>query len=123
MKNIYSPPVAGEWKDAKNMIEAMAKAHSWTVGLSVERALERLASGSQLMVPATPEDERIESMCYRYDHAHGIRQPNWAKSGMETDEEWRNRQEANRRVMRQLYEEAVGLGFFHAHWTPPGSTP
>ena len=71
-------------------------------------------AGDYVMVPRVPEPERIESMCHRYDHGHGIQ-------GMvlddelrqETDEEFHRRQESNRRRMRQLYEEATGQGFYN----------
>jgi hypothetical protein len=57
-------------------------------------------------VPENPETERIESMCMRYDHAHGI------PVMFETEDDWHRRQEYNRTTMRQLYEEATGQGFF-----------
>ena len=59
-----------------------------------------------IQVPEIPEDERIESMCIRFDHSHGIAGP------FESNEDWKRRQEFNRRLMRQLYEEATGQGFF-----------
>ena len=60
-------------------------------------------------VPAKPEPERIESMCFRYDHSHGLK--NWG----ETDEAFERRRESHRIIMRQLYEEATGQGFFRPH--------
>jgi len=63
-----------------------------------------------ILVPEIPEDERIESMCVRFDHGHGIKR---CIPAMETDEEFKNRQEYNRRTMRQLYEEATGQGFYN----------
>lgn len=59
-----------------------------------------------ITVPAKPEPERIESMCFRFDHGHGLRR--WE----ETEEQFERRKEANRITMRQLYEEATGQGFY-----------
>lgn len=59
-------------------------------------------------VPEIPETERIESMCMRYDHAHGV------AVMFETEDDFKRRQEYNRTTMRQLYEEATGQGFFKA---------
>lgn len=68
-----------------------------------------------VQIPLEPEDACIESMCLRFDHGHGARK--WSPfgqgpGGYETDDQFRSRQESNRRVMRQLYEEASGQGFF-----------
>lgn len=68
-----------------------------------------------VMVPTVPEPARIESMCYRYDHSHGIERFNFN----ETPEAFERRREANRRQMRQLYEEATGGGFYNDKWTDP----
>jgi len=71
----------------------------------------------KMIVPAIPEPKCIESMCLRYDHSHLMKKPSINDSLLdewreETDEEFNNRQEATRRIMRQLYEEATGQGFF-----------
>jgi hypothetical protein len=65
-------------------------------------------------LPQTPPPALIESMCYRYDHAHGIEQykSDGFKWRVETPEEFEMRQEGNRRIMRQLYEEVAGYGFY-----------
>lgn len=69
-------------------------------------------------VPEIPEPGRLESMCMRFDHGHGIKMlmASDTKDGIvfrnETDEEFSRRQEENRSIMRQLYEEATGQGFF-----------
>lgn len=56
----------------------------------------------------------IESMCFRYDHAHGIKQytVDGFKWREETDEEFENRRDSNRRMMNKLYEEVAGYGFY-----------
>jgi hypothetical protein len=72
-----------------------------------------------IQVPDVPEDERIESMCMRYDHSHGIKNlvvdSELRRMRMENDAEFARRQETNRRLMRQLYEEATGQGFFRVN--------
>lgn len=67
-----------------------------------------------LLVPVIPEPARIESMCYRFDHGHGLQ-----RFG-ETPEQFERRKESNRTVMRQLYEEATGQGFFNPKWVDNG---
>lgn len=62
-----------------------------------------------VLVPLHPEAERIESMCFRFDHGHGIE-----RFG-EDNEGFLKRQESNRVLMRQLYEEAMGQGFYPAN--------
>lgn len=60
----------------------------------------------KLNLPKIPDPALIESMCLRYDHAHGIKTYHFSdKFEIETDEEFKNRQDANRRLMIQLYEE------------------
>jgi hypothetical protein len=84
--------------------------------------LERRGRGMiMIQVPEIPENERIESMCMRYDHVHGIKlmvlNENFEEDAHfreETDGEFSRRQEFNRSIMRQLYEEATGQGFFRA---------
>lgn len=63
-------------------------------------------SKAMISVPAIPEEERIESMCVRFDHGHGIPRM------FESEANWKVRQEYNRATMRQLYEEATGQGFY-----------
>lgn len=64
-------------------------------------------------LPQEADARLIESMCLRYDHAHGIKVGSLQnRGGVETDEEFANRQESNRRLMRKLYEEVSGYGFF-----------
>lgn len=65
-----------------------------------------------LSVPATPEAACIESMCSRYDHSFGLKRYIYSKKREETDEEFECRRDGTRRIMRQLYEEATGQGFF-----------
>lgn len=65
-------------------------------------------------LPKTPDPRLIESMCLRYDHSFAMRSPrlnngNW---DIETEEEFKNRQDAIRRTMHQLYEEVSGYGFY-----------
>lgn len=108
--------------------------------LAIEKALGRPFSGEDAarvqrallnppdyaLVPKQPEPERIESMCIRFDHAHGIAMPSLIDKEWrtETPEEHQQRQEANRRQMRQLYEEATGQGFYnertHGNYAPGG---
>lgn len=108
--------------------------------LSIEKALGRPFSGEEaakvqmallnppdyVLVPKQPEPERIESMCIRFDHSHGVAMPriwdgDWS---VETADQHKQRQEANRRQMRQLYEEATGQGFYndrtHANYSVGG---
>lgn len=70
------------------------------------------ASAGYLSVPKKPEAECIESMCRRYDHSFGLKRYIYSKQREETDEEFECRREGTRRIMRQLYEEATGQGFF-----------
>lgn len=65
-----------------------------------------------LSVPAIPEPECIESMCLRYGHSYGLKRYIYSKQREETAEEFECRREGTRRIMRQLYEEATGQGFF-----------
>lgn len=71
-------------------------------------------------VPVEPEPERIESMAIRYDHGHGVPMPVFGPDGFqdEAEDAWRRRQESNRRTMRQLYEEAIGQGFYNDKTKP-----
>lgn len=66
-------------------------------------------------LPKEPDARLIESMCMRYDHGHGLRGMvvRDGKFELETTEEHQRRQEANRRIMRQLYEEVSGYGFYN----------
>jgi hypothetical protein len=66
-------------------------------------------------LPKDPDPRLIESMCLRYDHSHGIRSMvvRNGKFEEETVEEHEHRQDYNRRVMRQLYEEVSGYGFYN----------
>lgn len=59
-----------------------------------------------ITIPTTPPDDLIESMCVRFDHCHGH------TAFGESEAAWRRRQAHNRRVMRQLYEEVSGEGFY-----------
>lgn len=67
-------------------------------------------------VPIQPEPERIESMAMRLDHGHGAPMPAFigGEIGVETPEATASRCDCNRRVCRQLYEEAIGQGFYRA---------
>ncbi|AFC21830.1 hypothetical protein GAP32_378 [Cronobacter phage vB_CsaM_GAP32] len=65
-------------------------------------------------LPKTPDPRLIENMCLRFDHSHAMRVPR-LKDGtfeIETVEEFERRRDSNRRVMRQLYEEVSGNGFY-----------
>ncbi len=81
---------------------------------SDERCVEHL--------PKNPPAALIESMCFRYDHSHGIKQYciDVYKWRLETDEEFEIRRESNRRIMRQLYEEVAGYGFYKPEDTNEG---
>lgn len=66
-------------------------------------------------LPEVPDPRLIESMCLRFDHAHGIQQyrivdNEWRE---ETVEEFARRQEYLRREMRKIYEEVSGFGFYN----------
>lgn len=65
-------------------------------------------------LPKEPDPRLIESMCLRYDHSHAMRAPRLQNGSfiVETVEEFERRRDANRRVMRQLYEEVSGNGFY-----------
>lgn len=65
-------------------------------------------------LPKEPDARLIESMCMRFDHSHGLRGMviRDGKFELETTEEHAHRQDYNRRVMRQLYEEVSGYGFY-----------
>lgn len=66
-------------------------------------------------LPKEPDPRLIESMCLRFDHSHGIRSMR-VKNGqfeLETEEEFKNRQDYLRRSMRQVYEEVSGYGFYN----------
>lgn len=65
-------------------------------------------------LPREPDPRLIESMCLRFDHSHAFRVPRLkdGKFEIETEEEFEKRQDYNRRVMRQLYEEVSGYGFY-----------
>ncbi|QOI71866.1 hypothetical protein pEaSNUABM50_00384 [Erwinia phage pEa_SNUABM_50] len=65
-------------------------------------------------LPQEPNPNLIESMCMRFDHSHGIRSLRMkdGKYDVETEEEFESRRVSNRRVMRQLYEEVSGYGFY-----------
>ncbi|SOK58664.1 hypothetical protein [Yersinia phage fHe-Yen9-04] len=65
-------------------------------------------------LPQEPNPNLIESMCMRYDHSHGIRSPRFNNNTfeIETEEEFEQRQDSNRRMMRKLYEEVSGYGFY-----------
>lgn len=67
-----------------------------------------------LGLPYTAPDALIESMCYRYDHAHGIKQykVDGFKWREETDDEFAARQHFNRNLMHKLYQEVAGYGFY-----------
>lgn len=60
-------------------------------------------SANYVMVPAEPSEECLRSMAIRYDHGLAI-------PGYYEDHE--RRMEVTMRQMRQLYEEAVGMGFY-----------
>lgn len=65
-------------------------------------------------LPQQPDPRLIDSMCMRYDHSFAMRTPRLkdGKWDIETEEEFKNRQDGIRRVMRQLYEEVSGYGFY-----------
>lgn len=65
-------------------------------------------------LPQIPPPALIESMCYRYDHSHGIKQykVDDFKWRVETDDEFELRQRFNRSLMQKLYEEVAGYGFY-----------
>lgn len=62
------------------------------------------------LVPEIPSDAHVESMCMRFDHSHMMKHSFPIE---ESDENFRMRQDFNRRVVRQIYEEATGQGFYH----------
>lgn len=68
------------------------------------------------LVPEIPSDEHVESMCRRFDHSHEYKH-NFPLE--ESDEMFRARRDFNRRVVRQIYEEATGQGF---HWINASSS-
>src|ERR1051326_2971018 len=65
-------------------------------------------------LPQQPDPRLIDSMCLRYDHSFAMRVPRHKNGSwdIETEEEFKNRQDATRRVMRQIYEEVSGFGFY-----------
>lgn len=62
------------------------------------------------LVPEIPSEAHVESMCMRFDHSHGMKHDFPLP---ESDENFRMQQDFNRRVVRQIYEEATGQGFYH----------
>lgn len=63
------------------------------------------------LVPITPSETCISSMAVRYDHGLGI--PGYYDEGFQKDPCGHTRRlEATKTTMRQLYEEAIGEGFF-----------
>lgn len=65
-------------------------------------------------LPQFPDPRLIDSMCIRYDHSFAMRTPRLkdGKFEIESEEEFKNRQDGIRRIMRQLYEEVSGYGFY-----------
>lgn len=64
------------------------------------------------MVPLEPSEEHLQSMAVRYDHGLGI--PGYYDDPLYASiapDGHAKRLESTKRIMRQLYEEAVGQGF------------
>ncbi len=78
------------------------------------------------LVPVNPEPARIESMALRHDHSHGLPMPAFGPGGafdLEDAEQFERRRESNRRTARQLYEEAIGEGFYRSGVEPRDLEP
>jgi uncharacterized protein YfcZ (UPF0381/DUF406 family) len=79
-----------------------------------ERLKAQVVPEGWKLVPVEPSAAHIESMAMRFDHSHGIAM----SIPPETEDDFKRRQEYNRRVSRQMYEEAIGEGFFKLSAAP-----
>ncbi|TXI25566.1 MAG: hypothetical protein E6Q67_00835 [Roseateles sp.] len=71
------------------------------------------------MVPLEPSEEHLQSMAVRYDHGLGI--PGYYDDPLYASiapDGHAKRLESTKRIMRQLYEEAVGQGFHKLNLAP-----
>lgn len=66
-------------------------------------------------LPCEPSDSVLTSMAIRYDHGLGV--DGYYGEGHQ------QRLEGTKRIMRQIYEEAVGLGFCQNGLPSPGTNP